>query len=170
MPLLFVFLLSLILVSCSQKSTSPTSPVNPVTTGAIEEPVKKDPNQELIDAAVSDHMVSFEGYELKTLKVYHTSGRPTKVSFKNHDANSMEVSLDFLDDKKPNLRLSRIIMPDGTIDGPFWDKVGYNLTQKWEYQLLFNENQMAGEPWSGIVDINIRLLSTEYPEPAVSIP
>jgi hypothetical protein len=72
----------------------------------------------------------FEGLETKTIRVYHTSGTATKVSFKNLDASSMSVHLDFLDDNKPNLRLSRIIMPDGTMDGPFGLKTGYNLTQK----------------------------------------
>jgi hypothetical protein len=129
MRFLIIFSLSFLLVSCSQKATEVPS-VNPVSTGVTTESAKKDPNQELIDNAVSDHTIVFDGLEPKTLKVYHTAGTQTKVTFKNYDANSMVVSLDFLDDQNPNLRLSRIRMPDGTIDGPFSVKTGYNLYQK----------------------------------------
>jgi hypothetical protein len=55
-------------------------------------------------------------------------------------------------------------MPDGTIDGPFGKNTGYNLIQKWGYELVFNENQMAWEPWSGAVDITVTLSGGTYPE------
>lgn len=169
MRFLLIFSLSLLLISCSQKATE-VPPVNPVSSGTTTEPIKKDPNQALIDAAVSDHTMVFDWLESKTLKVYHTAGTQTKVTFSNYDANSMVVSLDFLEDQKPNLRLSRIRMPDGTIDGPFSVKTGYNLYQKWEYELIFNENQMSGDPWSGVVDITIAPSRERYSENTILFP
>ncbi|MBP9812086.1 hypothetical protein KBC86_01780 [Candidatus Gracilibacteria bacterium] len=169
MRFLLILSLSFLLISCSQKATE-VPPVNPVSTGTTTEPIKKDPNQALIDAAVSDHTMVFDGLEPKTLKVYHTAGTQTKVTFNNYDANSMVVSLDFLEDQKPNLRLSRIRMPDGTIDGPFSVKTGYNLYQKGEYELIFNENQMSGDPWSGVVDITIAPSRERYSENTILFP
>jgi hypothetical protein len=79
---------------------------------------------------VSEYYPIFDGLESKVVHAYHTSGTATKISFIVHEGNSMVVSLDFLEDKSPNLRLSRIVMPDGTIDGPFGKNTGYNLIQK----------------------------------------
>ena len=48
-------------------------------------------------------------------------------------------------------------MPDGTMDGPFGQDTDYELTQLGGYQLLFRENMMSGDPWSGAVDITVKL-------------
>lgn len=109
----------------------------------------------------------FDNTGSEVIHARHTAGTATKVSFINHDANSMRVSLDFFEDQNPNLRLSRIMMPDGTFDGPFGKNTGYNLLQKGGYELIFNENQMAGEPWSGAVDITITLSGGTYPDNTV---
>ena len=98
---------------------------------------------ETLSGKVNDYYPIFNGLESKVVEAYHTSGTPTKVYFMNHDADSMMVSLDFLEDRNPNLRLSRVVMPDGTMDGPFGVETGYNITQKGGYELIFNENQMA---------------------------
>jgi hypothetical protein len=103
----FVFFLA----SCTKGT--PTSPVDvPVVSSGVSTKTVEDPNQKLIDEAISEHTLVFDGADSKKIKVYHTSGTPTKVVFKNYDAKSMSIILDFLDDKKPNLRLTRVIMPD----------------------------------------------------------
>lgn len=129
----------------------------------------QEPLVETLSGKVNDYYPIFNGLESKVIEAYHTSGTPTKVYFMNHDADSMMVSLDFLEDRNPNLRLSRVVMPDGTMDGPFGVETGYNITQKGGYELIFNENQMAWDPWSGVVNITITLSGGTYPDRAVII-
>jgi hypothetical protein len=61
-------------------------------------------------------------------------------------------------------------MPDGTMDGPFGLKTGYNLKQLGGYEFIFHENMMAGDPWSGAADITFTLLDTAYDVDAVILP
>lgn len=57
-----------------------------------------------------------------------------------------------------NLRLSQIVMPDGTMDGPFGTDSTIKLAQSGGYELRFHENMMSGDPWSGDAIITITLL------------
>lgn len=56
-----------------------------------------------------------------------------------------------------NIRFSQITMPDGTMDGPFWTEIDYNLPQKGIYKISLGENMMAGDPWGGIFTVEINL-------------
>ena len=53
------------------------------------------------------------------------------------------------------------------MDGPFGQKTGYNLTQLGGYQFIFNEDNMAGDPWSGEADISFKLRNDSYAQGAV---
>jgi hypothetical protein len=57
-----------------------------------------------------------------------------------------------------NLRLSQIVMPDGNMDGPFGIDSTITLAQLGRYNLIFNENMMSGDPWSGNAIVTITLL------------
>ncbi len=57
-----------------------------------------------------------------------------------------------------NLRLSQIIMPDGNMDGPFGTDSTVELTQFGGYELIFHENMMSGDPWSGNAIVTITLM------------
>lgn len=48
-----------------------------------------------------------------------------------------------------NIRISQIYIPSGQADGPFGEKMTYDLTENGDYKLILSENQMAGEPWKG---------------------
>lgn len=61
----------------------------------------------------------FKGIEKKVIRIRHTSGKPTIVTFINSKAKSVEVSINFLTASGTNLRWSQVILPDGTMDGPF---------------------------------------------------
>lgn len=78
------------------------------------------------------------------------------VSFTNTNGKNLKVKISFLG-KTGNLRLSQIVLPDGTMDGPFWVETNYQLTQNGKYTLKFNENQMAWDPWSGTAQIDISI-------------
>lgn len=93
----------------------------------------------------------------ETASMQHKVGEETRVYFINTQTGSMNVSLTFPGTKQGNLRLAQIVMPDGTMDGPFGQDTDYELTQLGGYQLLFRENMMSGDPWSGAVDITVKL-------------
>lgn len=48
-----------------------------------------------------------------------------------------------------NIRISQIYIPSGQADGPFGEKMAYDLTENGDYRLILSENQMAGDPWKG---------------------
>ena len=75
-------------------------------------------------------------------------GAPAKLSGKVSSADSLA-----------NIRFSQIILPDNTADGPFGPEISYDLKQLGTYQLIVNENMMAGDPWSG--EFTIRITLTE---------
>ncbi len=60
-------------------------------------------------------------------------------------------------DSIANIRFSQIFMPDGTMDGPFGRDVEYQLPQNGHYRLSIHESLMAGDPWSGVMNIEIQL-------------
>ena len=60
-------------------------------------------------------------------------------------------------DTVANVRFSQIIMPDGSADGPFGREIVYDLTLEGVYNLIVNENMMAGDPWAGKFTIEIEL-------------
>lgn len=118
----------------------------------------QEPLQESLSGENNEYYPIFNGLETKTFTVQHTSGEATKVSFINSEAKSMKVTITFhTDENTPNLRFSQIIMPDGQSDGPFGIETEYDLDQFGWYTLIFNENMMAGDPWSGEATISITL-------------
>ena len=60
-------------------------------------------------------------------------------------------------DSLANIRFSQIFLPDKTMDGPFGRDIEYQLPTDGLYKLSVNENMMAGDPWSGIFNIYLKL-------------
>ncbi len=60
-------------------------------------------------------------------------------------------------DTKGNVRIAQIITPDGTGDGPFGKEMTYALTQSGSHQIILSANMMAGDPWSGEVEVNVEV-------------
>ena len=67
----------------------------------------------------------------KTFTLHHEAGQKNDVYFINDGYKKLEVKIFFLSATafNPNLRLSQIVMPDGTMDGPFSTETTYELTQ-----------------------------------------
>lgn len=125
---------------------------------------------ETLTGAHEEYYPIFDGTGTRMIEAIHAQGVPTKVSFINSSAKSMKVDITFPEGTGGNLRWSQVVMPDGTMDGPFGQHVGYNLTQQGGYTLIFSENQMAGDPWSGRANIQITLQDTVYPQGVVMLP
>ncbi len=117
----------------------------------------QEPLEKTYSWSQDEYTLSFNENNEANVTVHHTTGKPTKVYFINSEAKSMNLVVFLTHPRKDNLRLSQIVMPDGTMDGPFWQEVNYELTQKGGYQLIFTENNMAGDPWSGDAMIAVSL-------------
>lgn len=92
-----------------------------------------------------------------TLTIVKWARAKVRVHFLSSTAKSLTVHLDTPGDTKANVRVSQIVMPDGTSDGPFGRDMTYSLTQTGEYQLIISESLMAGDPWAGRVDVTVGL-------------
>ena len=156
--LILVFFLS----ACSMTENLPSSSWS-VSSGLSSSGVQP-PLVETISGTGNEFYPMFDGTGTKVIRAKYTSGKSLTVSFINSDAESMKISLAFPTATWANLRLAQIIAPDGESDWPFGKELEYNLTQKWGYQLIFRESQMAGDRWSGDVDITIILNSEKYSE------
>ena len=64
-----------------------------------------------------------------------------------------------------NLRWSQIVMPDGKMDGPFGQDMTYMLSGSGRYGLIFSENMMTGDPWTGDAIITLTLVPTKQTIP-----
>lgn len=56
-----------------------------------------------------------------------------------------------------NIRFNQIVLPDGSMDGPFGRTIEYDLPDNGAYKLILGESLMAGDPWSGDFDVSIQL-------------
>ncbi|HMR82660.1 MAG TPA: hypothetical protein PKE30_05995 [Niabella sp.] len=54
-----------------------------------------------------------------------------------------------------NLRISQVIMPDGSTDGPFGQQITFDARQKGDYVIIINKSNMASGSQIGDVVINI---------------
>ena len=79
------------------------------------------------------------------------------IRFSSTGTKTLKVSLKTPLDSKGNVRIAQIITPNGTGDGPFGKEMTYTLTQDGTYRLVLSANMMAGDPWSGEVDVNIEV-------------
>lgn len=173
----YLLVLSMLTIS-SCTLTDTLTPVTPTDTGAIDQTGttntgntdNQPPLVEDISGSGGAYYPIFDGIETRTIRVMHQTGASTTVSFVNSEARAVAVSIAFPSASWANLRLSQIVMPDGTMDGPFGQKTGYNLKQLGWYEFIFHENMMAGDPWSGEADITFTLLDKTYTADAVILP
>lgn len=174
--LFFISVLTIVTACTPVVDTPPGSPSTgtwaPVAdTGSSTIPDSQPPLVETLTGTWDAFYPIFDGTGTKVIQATHTSGKPTEISFINSAAQSMEVAITFPDgESDANLRWSQVIMPDGTMDGPFWQKTGYNLNQNGGYTLIFNENQMAGDRWTWRADITITLRDISYDVDTLILP
>lgn len=55
-----------------------------------------------------------------------------------------------------NIRVNQIVMPDGSVDGPFGQEVEFNATQKGNYVIVVGKSNMASGSPMGDVYITIQ--------------
>lgn len=79
------------------------------------------------------------------------TGATSRVTLEVERPVMLNLRLTTPDDPAGNIRISQIVMPDGTADGPFGTELNYRLSQTGSYRLILSANQMAGDPWGGRV-------------------
>ena len=156
-PLTILITCMMFLWWCMQRNTIETN----VSTGWVykdtqviaswddQEPLKN------ISNTGNDYTMFLDDKKSETVSLFHSAGKVNTISFINSESKGMQVIIHPM--SWMNLRLSQIIMPDGTMDGPFGKDTTYKLDQLGWYQLLFNENMMAWDPWSWNVTITVFL-------------
>lgn len=91
------------------------------------------------------------------MKIDYGTGARVKVHFTSEGIKALKVNLTTPLDTNGNIRVSQIIFPDGTSDGPFGKDMTFDLTKSGSYQVILAPNMMAGDPWSGEVDMSLEL-------------
>lgn len=146
----------LVLSSCTWVET-PRPPVfttPPASTGTVYVP---SPPTSVSSGSTDKYILSFANTNTGTVLVRHTTGVRTHVYFVNSDAKTAHVVVTFPGGTRGNLRWSQVVMPDGTMDGPFGQDTNYALAQMGRYELIFHENMMSWDPWTGDAQITITL-------------
>lgn len=91
-----------------------------------------------------------------TVRIYKQAGQNICLAFYSSDYTRMTGFIASAD-SMANIRFSQIILPDGQMDGPFGREMAYDLPIGGKYVLLLQENQMAGDPWAGDVQVIVEL-------------
>ncbi|EGK01012.1 hypothetical protein [Dysgonomonas gadei] len=60
-------------------------------------------------------------------------------------------------DSLANIRFSQITLPNGSMDGPFDRNLSYSIPSDGICKLSIHENMMAGDPWGGIMEVEVSL-------------
>lgn len=84
--------------------------------------------------------------ENQTVYIKFTSEEYTKINAHLSSSDSLA-----------NIRFSQIFLPDGSMDGPFGRDIEYPLPQNGVYKISIHENTMAGDPWCGLFNIEVKL-------------
>ena len=63
----------------------------------------------------------------------------------------------FTTDSLANIRFSQITLPNGSMDGPFDRNLSYSIPSDGICKLSIHENMMAGDPWGGIMEVEVSL-------------
>lgn len=79
------------------------------------------------------------------------------VVVKNISNDSLVASLN-APGKERNVRINQIIMPDGSMDGPFGHEIHYRTRQKGTYTLIIGKDNMADGQVEGPVTVYVRVL------------
>lgn len=161
-----ISLLSLVVISALILSwcTQPSSPLpGTLTTGddliTDSTPDVQEPLEDQLSGDNGEYSLFFDDtHTSKTFTLHHKAEQRTTISFINDGFKKVMVDIVLpTTDTWANLRLSQIIMPDGTMDGPFGLQTAYDLNQNGWYELIVSESLMAWDPWTGDVQVTVSL-------------
>jgi hypothetical protein len=162
---------ALLLVACSPVTQNPpqeTDTTPPVTLSWDVSDTGSQVNTGSIQTPVNINSVSVWANETKDVTLELSDGKwvlnidygtwaRVKVHFTSEGTKNLKISLQTPWDVNWNIRVSQIVFPDGTSDGPFWKDLNYKLTKNGEHQVILSANMMAGDRWSWNIIMNLEL-------------
>jgi len=83
-----------------------------------------------------------------SIDIYKYAGQEVRVEIELFGYKTLTAQITS-EDPNANIRISQMILPDQTTDGPFGREITYDLPRDGIYTLLIHENMMAGDPWTG---------------------
>lgn len=140
---LFLLFIFLFLFSCNQNEKNKTivGALSPIKNDSVKTPAKTD-------------------YD--SIKKSLSPGKDTLVFNLKMDSENQHVTVpisitagDTLfanlhsQDKKANIRISQVGLPDSTFDGPFGRTLDYKINVPGNYKIIIGEDMMAGDRWIG---------------------
>lgn len=78
------------------------------------------------------------------------------IEFESKGYKNISANL-YSNDSMANIRFSQIELPNKHSDGPFGRRLDYNISSNGIYTISVHEDMMAGNPWSGVFDVDISL-------------
>ncbi len=122
----------------------------------------------IIDVTPSSDVINVWKNERKDVSLMLTDGKWTmniqygtwatvNVHFESTGKKTLKVNLETPLQPSANIRVSYIMFPDKTTDGPFWKDVSYPLTQSGAYQIVLSPSLMQWDMWSGTLIVNVEL-------------
>jgi len=93
-------------------------------------------------------------------EIHKSENQTIEVVFHSGNYDTLHAAL-FSDDDQANISIVGIIRPDSLSEGPFGRSLTYDFPMEGNYRLVIDENEMAGESWSGDFRVEMELLCKE---------
>lgn len=161
--LLYVFV-CLLVISCNNsskvnRSEEGDSLVHAVKTGdttiVLDSITELDSVSAVMPAeAVIEVTVPAATLPVKLNKTIVSETQSIHVTITDMDTGLLNVSI-IPGKPDANLRISQVVMPDGSTDGPFGQQITFDARQKGDYVIIINKSNMASGSQVGDVLINI---------------
>ena len=142
------FLFSILCISCSTNQKEKKS-IIPEVSVKTDQPQTILPNDSgIVNLNLAEGKASALIQKKKDQTVY--------IVFSSQGYKKIDAQLSSTD-SLANIRFSQIFLPNGTMDGPFGRELTYDLPIDGVYKVSVHENMMAGDPWSGLLKVQIEL-------------
>jgi hypothetical protein len=82
---------------------------------------------------------------------------PVYLEFKTGNYRKVSAEIIPQSDSVANIRISQVVLPDGTMDGPFGRTVEYDIPSPGILRLVIGESLMQGDPWGGVFRAEVTL-------------
>ena len=79
------------------------------------------------------------------------------LEFETGNFRKMSAEIIPQSDSMANVRISQVVLPDGTMDGPFGRTVEYAIPSPGILRLVIGESLMQGDPWGGVFRVKVTL-------------
>lgn len=104
--------------------------------------------------SVISETVSAGNLPVQVYKTISSNSQSLRILLTDVEPGTLKINLTH-SDEYANIRISQVIMPDGSSDGPFGRDLKLNARQKGDYTIIINKSNMASGSQVGDVVITI---------------